>query len=220
MGWIKGQPKFFINGHYARIQPHPDLAIRFWENVDCTTTPDGCWPWTGMRDRKGYGLIKVNGRTVKAGRIALELAGWIIPVKFLQVRHYICNNPPCCRASHLKIGTPKENSEDRDSQARQALGECNGQAKLDSDKVLAVLALYRRGVSGRGQEALAKQFGVSPKSIWNIIHGETWEHVSSLVETAEILADQNTLADLRASLEDIKHGRLIDHAEVGRRLGL
>jgi hypothetical protein len=39
-------------------------------------------------------------------------------------------------------------------------------------------------------------------------------------ERLAILADPEAMADLRESIEDIKHGRLIDHDEVGRRLGL
>jgi PHD/YefM family antitoxin component YafN of YafNO toxin-antitoxin module len=42
----------------------------------------------------------------------------------------------------------------------------------------------------------------------------------SIVETLDILGDPDAMADLRESIEDIKHGRLIDHEEVGRRLGL
>src|SRR5260370_36620136 len=33
-GRIKGQPVRFISGHYARVQPHPDLTARYWPKVD------------------------------------------------------------------------------------------------------------------------------------------------------------------------------------------
>jgi len=64
-GHVKGQPLRFVHGHHARLQPsdpYQDPTDRFWSQVDRTTTPDGCWPWTGYRDRKGYGVILVNGR--------------------------------------------------------------------------------------------------------------------------------------------------------------
>jgi hypothetical protein len=39
-------------------------------------------------------------------------------------------------------------------------------------------------------------------------------------EPAELLADPEAMADLRASLEDLRAGRTLSHEEVGRRLGL
>ncbi len=42
----------------------------------------------------------------------------------------------------------------------------------------------------------------------------------SIVETLDILSDPDATAALRESIEDLKRGRLVDHAEVGRRLGL
>jgi hypothetical protein len=125
-GHIKGQPVRFINYHHSRVQYGPWIE-RYWSQVD----KDGpvvrlglgpCWLWTGYRDEKGYGQIEVNGRTRWAHHIALELVGFIIPAEFLQVRH-LCHTPPCCRPSHLKIGTPQEDADDKVSAGRQARGE-------------------------------------------------------------------------------------------------
>jgi hypothetical protein len=46
------------------------------------------------------------------------------------------------------------------------------------------------------------------------------EILESLLESAEVLADPEAMADLRASLEDLRAGRTVFHEEVGRRLGL
>lgn len=43
-----------------------------------------------------------------------------------------------------------------------------------------------------------------------------WDLYESIIETLEVLGDPETTAALRASLEDIRKGRLISH-EVGRR---
>jgi hypothetical protein len=175
-GHVKGQPISFITGHNARLQPRQDLT-HFWDSVDMTTTPGDCWPWTGCRDEKGYGQISVNGQDRKAHHVALELVGFIIPAKGLQVRHYVCNNPPCCRPAHLRIGTPKEDTEDKISQGRQARGERLPQAVLTEALVLEIRAGYERGVRGRGIEALAKWLGVSHQTIRNVVNGKTWRHV-------------------------------------------
>src|SRR5712691_2773604 len=70
-GWIKGQPVRFIRGHNASVQPRQDLAARFWPKVNkngpiIRPALGPCWLWIGARDRKDYGLIKVNGRSRRA----------------------------------------------------------------------------------------------------------------------------------------------------------
>jgi len=42
----------------------------------------------------------------------------------------------------------------------------------------------------------------------------------SIIEMLDILGDAEATAALRESIEDLKRGRLVDHAAVGRRLGL
>ncbi len=142
--------------------------------MDRITTPDDCWPWTGDRDRKGYGRIKVNGRWRQATHIALELSGFIIPAEFLQVRHYVCDNPPCCRPSHLTIGTPQDDRNDQISKGRQARGNRLPQAKLQNGYATAdeIRRLYTAG--GITQKTLAQQFGIHPATIRRILRGETW----------------------------------------------
>jgi antitoxin YefM len=47
-----------------------------------------------------------------------------------------------------------------------------------------------------------------------------WEFYESLIETLDVLSDPQMVASLRDSIDDIEHGRLLSHAEVGHRLGL
>jgi hypothetical protein len=176
-GHIKGQPVRFIHNHQTRIRLRQDFAERFWKFVDRTSTPDGCWPWIGYRDKDGYGHIQRNGHAERAHRVALELAGWIIPCEWLQILHS-CDNPACVRPDHLRIGTPHDDVADKVSKDRQARGERHGRAKLNPVKVQEILVLYQRGVRGRGCEALAQQFGVSPKTVWRILSGRSWRHVA------------------------------------------
>ena len=49
----------------TRPLPHRDL---FWSHVDRTTTPDGCWPWTGATDKNGYGVLMHRGSTGEPSR--------------------------------------------------------------------------------------------------------------------------------------------------------
>jgi len=170
LGWTKGQPIRFISGHNNR----QDLAERIRRFTDITSTPDGCHEWTGERDVDRYGLIEVNGHNRRATHIVLELAGFMIPAEGLQVRHYICHNPPCCRLSHLRIGTPQEDADDKVAAGRQARGERNSSAKLQQHDVDEIRRRYAAG--DISQSTLARQFRITQSTISYIIAGKTWRH--------------------------------------------
>jgi DNA-binding XRE family transcriptional regulator len=178
-GWTKGQPVRFLSGHNSRVRPRQDLAERFWLQVDKdgpTVRPElgPCWLWTGSRDEDGYGRINVDGETVGAHRVALELAGYIIPAEFLQVLHR-CDNPPCVRPDHLRIGTKHDDAADKVSKGRQPRGERHWKAKLTDTLATEIRSLYQAG--GTTQEELAQQFGVDETTIANILRGNAWTHL-------------------------------------------
>jgi len=176
-GHIKGQPARFINYHHARVQYGP-WGERFWSQVDKNgpiIRPElgPCWLWTGYRDEKGYGWIRVNDRNRPAHQIALELVGFIVPAEFLQIRH-LCHNPQCVRFDHLKIGTSQDDADDKVSAGRQARGE-RVHSKLWQGAADEIRRLYAAG--GISQRALAKQFGVTQASISDIVLGKAWRHI-------------------------------------------
>lgn len=47
----------------------------------------------------------------------------------------------------------------------------------------------------------------------------TWDLYESIVETLDVLSDPEMAVALRESLEDLTHGRLVNHEEAGKRLG-
>jgi len=54
-------------------------------------------------------------------------------------------------------------------------GETHGNAKLTGRDVRRIRRLYAKG--GISQPALAREYGVSQKVIWQIVHRVTWAHV-------------------------------------------
>lgn len=82
--------------------------LLFWSQVDRSAGPSKCWPWTGPGHEDGYGIFK----SYTAMRIAWALVNGPIPPGLL-VRHYVCNNPPCCNVAHLRLGTHDDNMTDR-----------------------------------------------------------------------------------------------------------
>lgn len=83
--------------------------------------PEGdCLIYNGLpADGERYGRLVVNGRGVKAHRLAYELAHGPIPPG-LVVMH-TCDHPPCCRIEHLRLGTVAENNADRHAKGRTVL---------------------------------------------------------------------------------------------------
>jgi HNH endonuclease len=84
----------------------------------------GCWEWAGRRDARNYGRVQFAGRDQLAHRVVWELT-FGPPAAGLVVMHR-CDNPPCCRPSHLRLGTQAENIADMDAKGRarrHALGE-------------------------------------------------------------------------------------------------
>jgi hypothetical protein len=71
---------------------------------------DGCWAWTGGRDKDGYGAFSYGRKTYRAPKIALELDGRPVPDGMIACHH--CDNPACVRPSHLYVGTYKQNFDD------------------------------------------------------------------------------------------------------------
>jgi hypothetical protein len=71
-------------------------------------TPDGCWLWTGSTAIKGYGDIKVDGRTAFVHRLAYRI--WVGPIpKGLTIDH-LCRTRPCFNPEHLEAVTQRTNT--------------------------------------------------------------------------------------------------------------
>lgn len=81
-----------------------------------TTPDDACWEWTGATDKDGYGVKTVKGKQYRVHRLAYAKATGEDPGN-LMVRHS-CDNPPCYRPSHLRLGTAQDNADDKVSRDR------------------------------------------------------------------------------------------------------
>lgn len=157
---------------YAGLKPKTQpVDERLWARVQKT---EACWLWQGMTSRKGYGLLRVDGRTVQAHRMAYELAHGAIPAD-LCVCHR-CDTPRCVNPDHLFLGTHQDNVRDRNAKGRQARGESHSRAKLTAEQIRDIRARYARG--GISQRELAADYGLTKSGIAAIVSGRSWRHLS------------------------------------------
>jgi hypothetical protein len=170
----------------------PVIAERFWGRVDKKygqipeVCPElgRCWPWTGATVEDGYGLVGHSGRS---HRVAWELTNGEIP-EGVHILHH-CDNPPCCRPSHLFKGTNHDNVLDRHRKGRSKnlfsssethpakvrRGENHWFAKLSSADVLKIRAMCKSGLS---QTYVASCYSVHSATISRIVRHEWRKEVA------------------------------------------
>lgn len=186
------QPQVSVQRFCSRPCGHAsqriDPATALWSRVDCTTTPEGCWPFTGRTFGFGYGQLKVARVAWVAHRLAFTLTYGAIPEGLLVL--HSCDNPPCCRPDHLWLGNEHVNSADMVLKGRSLAGERNpmrrqperaargervNTARLTAPQVVEIRA---RHAAGWTQLALAAHYNVSQQNIFRIVRRETWKHVT------------------------------------------
>jgi hypothetical protein len=167
---------------------------RYLAKVDKSAGPDKCWPWTGHRLKKGYGLFwdgthnaSGNNHLVVASRWGYEHFVGPIPAGFFVLHR--CDNPPCQNPKCWFLGTNKDNVNDRVIKGRGAKGERSAfklhpelyrgenhyKATLTEDDVREIRRRYAAG--GITQQALGDEFGLHNVTISKIITRQRWAHV-------------------------------------------
>jgi len=113
--------------HCRRVQNHGTTDLPALPSpserlaVGLVRMPNGCLEWTGSLDHYGYGQISADGGPTKTHRLAWGLAHPDEPLPPV-VRHFVCDNPPCCDPEHLRPGTKAENSADMAAKKRSRNG--------------------------------------------------------------------------------------------------
>lgn len=147
---------------------HIEAVGRFWGNVDKT---ESCWLWTGLRDKNGYGYMSFKNRNTRAHRFAYKLEHGDIPQGYCVM--HLCDNPPCVRPDHLRIGTNADNTRDKVQKRRQQKGAQIHTAKLTEAQVHQIIELSESRTAGE----LAREFHVSLCAIYDVRRGNSWKHL-------------------------------------------
>lgn len=156
----------------ARKYVRADPSVRFWAWVE-KSGPDECWIWKGTKDRNGYGRFNIrNGiNPMLSHRFAwMDLHGRLPNDCLL----HKCDNPSCVNPAHLFEGDRMDNVNDMMAKGRMPRGEKRGHAKLDREKVVAILCML---IAGKSSNSLSKLYGVTPNVIYGIKSGKRWKHI-------------------------------------------
>lgn len=152
----------------VRQQRHVSLGDRL-KRKSSPVTEQGCILWLGSL-RNGYGQIEGEPHencTLHTHRVAWTLANGPIPTGLLVLHK--CDVRNCINPDHLFLGTSQDNTNDKLQKGRQS----NGGGKLDAESVRKIRDLYKK----LSQVQLARDYRVSPNTIWKIVHRIIWKHV-------------------------------------------
>ena len=183
-----------------QIQDTPAFRLRVWANINASGRE--CWPWMASCKPTGYGQTWDGKHVTYAHRAVYVFAFGPIPDGMFVCHH--CDNPICCRPSHLFLGTHADNMQDMLSKGRgikdeqHARGDRNGRrlyperygnvtpaphpgmtnhaAKLTDDDVREIQRLIAAG--DLLQREIATMFGVSQTKVSQIKLGKAWKHLA------------------------------------------
>ncbi len=141
-----------------------------------------CWEWTGGRDTKGYGIVRVFGRRCTTHRASYAALIGTIPTGL-----FICHtsdNKVCVLPAHMYLATAKDNVRDAIERGQfapvLAAIRVNGERwnasrrKLTDSQVLEVRDAWE---TERNLSALGRKFGVSPATVRRIVRREVYQWI-------------------------------------------
>lgn len=130
-----------------------------------------CIIWKGAKLKGGYGIVRLEGRTQTAHRVAYKKEHGDIP-EGMVIMH-LCDNPSCVNPAHLQLGTQSQNRQDCVNKGRtnSPSGEAHYNAKLTADIVLEIRS------STLNNAQLANIYGISRRTISDARRGKTWRNI-------------------------------------------
>lgn len=151
-------------------------ALTFLEDALLRET-DECILWPFYKDRKGYGIVRVNKISKLAHREVLLRTSPTIDGKPLALhKPVVCHNPACINKRHLVWGSYEDNEAHKILDGTRIRGSGHQGAKLTEYDVEAIYTSEKTGSS------LAAYYGVSTGLICCIRKGRKWRHLTAVLD--------------------------------------
>jgi hypothetical protein len=96
-------------------------------------TENGCFIYTGLLSKNGYGRISFKGKVVGSHRLSFELKNGFINDRTKFVCH-TCDNPACINPEHLWLGTHTESMNNIMEKNRGSISRLSPEQKNDIKK--------------------------------------------------------------------------------------
>jgi len=121
-------------------------------------------------NRRGYPTVRPGGRCVTVHK--LVLLGFVGERPAGMECRHLNDNKLDCRLENLQWGTSKQNVADAHRNNRYRRGQQSAKARLHPWEVVFMRASSRFA----SQRELARTFGVSQTTVWEILHGRKWKY--------------------------------------------
>jgi hypothetical protein len=153
-------------------------ALRFFDDmIGQELDPSACVFWPYARNAAGYGVFSKKRGAVGSSIVARVACGAVhgLPPTPRHEAAHSCGNGDkgCVNPAHVAWKTSAENKADQLLHGTRNYGERNGGAKLCADQVHQIreMAQYTK------QSVIARQMGVDPATVSNIVRGQRWAHI-------------------------------------------
>jgi hypothetical protein len=179
----------------------PNTIETLFERVIYSTTHEGCWEWTGYKDKDGYGIIVMGNKNRKVHRVVYEHYNGKLPSNKILVCH-TCDNPPCCNPNHLVSGSTRDNAQDMLKRGRAPSGgklhSLNNHPTpiLCEDDIINIIDTVLDG-DIRPVKQISREYGVGEHAIRDIIKRKTWKKVWELYNEEEYKQFYNDIMTFR-----------------------
>lgn len=160
--------------------------MKFTELYKDMFTPDlDCLAWILGRDQDGYGLVKLNGKSLRVHRVVWE--EFYGPIPDGKIILHTCDYPPCAKIEHLILGTYSDNTRDMWTKGRgkPRPGSLHHNAKLSETSVIEIREEWEhfKKTSSRFERknfvvSKAMSLGINPMHLYRILRKERWTKVT------------------------------------------
>lgn len=180
---VKVVSRGLCNAHYQKLmiygdpnkgrmqKTRPGEPFNFATEVSRSNEKIECIFWPYAKAGAGYGTLSISGKMVYAHRLVCEMVHGIPPTNRHEVAHSCGNGHlSCINPNHLRWATREDNLKDKIIHGTTNRGEQSPRAKLTKHDVLQIRSLA--GVIS--QQKIAFKYGISQRTVWQIINRERW----------------------------------------------